>query len=235
MKLEDFESARAAIEFRWAVALQQFFVGMEFAVLAGVVQRDVSVSSFFALVDFATVERFRVHVNAYRALLKFRQIQNLVHGFERIHVHGIARMHFVDFRGNDPARAARGVFFFHAKILNFQAADGRRHPAVLVAVIVDAAGLADFPTDGHAFEKLIFENEVAGVIPSREKTIFFERFRRDSVADDVFLDIFKLELALGNRCEALNPVSDGESFNREICWHGRKIITRNAKAEAWNE
>jgi len=33
----------------------------------------------------------------------------------------------------------------------------------LVAMIVDAAVLADFPADGHALEEIILENQIARV------------------------------------------------------------------------
>ena len=86
---------------------------------------------------------------------------------------------------------------FNAEILDFQAADGRGHPAVLIAMIVDAAVLADFPADGHALEKLVFENEIAGVIAFGKKKIFVDCFGADGVADDVVLDVFEREVALG--------------------------------------
>jgi len=65
---------------------------------------------------------------------------------------GMRRVHFVDFRGSDFAGAAACVFFIDAKILDFQAADGRGHPAVLITMIVYAAVLADFPADGHTLK-----------------------------------------------------------------------------------
>ena len=61
-------------------ALQKLFVGMELAVFAGVVERDVAVGAFFALVNFATVKRLGVDVNADGALLEFRKIQDLMNG-----------------------------------------------------------------------------------------------------------------------------------------------------------
>jgi len=131
-------------------------------------------------------------------------------GFERIDVDGVRGVHFVDFGGDDFASAAACVFFIDSEILNFQAADGSGHPAVLIAMIVNAAVLADFPADGHALEEIVFKNEIARVIPFREKKVFIDRFRTDGVADDVVLDIFEREVALGDRSEAFDPVGDGE-------------------------
>ncbi len=121
---------------------------------------------------------------------------------------GMRSVHLVDFRGNDFAGAAGGIFFIDAEILDFQAADGGGHPAVLIAMIVDAAVLSNFPTDGHALEEIVFENEIAGVIAFGEEEIFFERLGTDSVLDDVVLDRFESEGALGDSDEAFDPVGD---------------------------
>jgi hypothetical protein len=148
-----------------------------------------------------------------------------MNGFEGIYVHGMSAVHLVDFRGDDLACAARGVFFFDAKILDFQAADGSGHPAILIAMIVDAALLADFPADGHALEEIVFENEIARVVALGEEAIFVEAPGAHGVVEDVVLHIFEREVALGNGSEALDPVGDGELLDGELFWHGRKIIT----------
>ena len=129
---------------------------------------------------------------------------------------GMRAVHFVDFRGNDFTSAAGGVFFVDAEILDFQAADGRGHPAVLVAMIVNAAVLADFPADGHTLEEIVFENKIASVIALGKEEIFFERLGTDSVLDDVVLDVLEREIALGDSGEAFDPVGDGELLDGEL-------------------
>jgi hypothetical protein len=57
-----------------ARALQEFFVGMELAVFAGVMERDVGVGAFIAVIDFAHVEGLGVNVNADGALIVFGKI-----------------------------------------------------------------------------------------------------------------------------------------------------------------
>ncbi len=144
--------------------------------------------------------------------------------FERIHVDGMRGVHFVDFGRNDFTGAAARVFFIDAEILDFQTADGGRHPAVLIAMIVDATVLADFPADGHALEESVFENEIARVIPFGEEEIFIDCFGADSVLDDVVLDGFESEGALRNGGKAFDPVGDGELLDGELFLHGKKII-----------
>jgi hypothetical protein len=51
--------------------LQKLFVGVELAVFAGVVERDVAVRAFFARVDFAAVEGLGIDVDADGALIEF--------------------------------------------------------------------------------------------------------------------------------------------------------------------
>ena len=92
-------------------------------------------------------------------------------------------------------------------------------------MIVDAAVLADFPADSHALEDRVFENEVAGVVAFREEEVFFERFGADGMVEDVVLDGFESEVALGKGSEVFDPVGDGELLDGKLFWHGRKIIT----------
>jgi hypothetical protein len=155
-------------------------------------------------------------VNADGALIKFGQVQNLMDRFEGVNVNRMGAVHFVDFRGNDFAGAAGGIFFVDAKILDFQTADGGGHPAVLIAMIVDAAVLPNFPTDSHALEEIVFENEIAGVIAFGEEEIFFERLGTDSVQDDEVLDRFESEGTLGDSDEAFDPVGDGQLLDGEL-------------------
>src|SRR6266851_9680959 len=200
-------------------ALEKLFVGMQFAVLAGVMQRNVGVSSFVAVVDFAHVERLGIDVDADGAPIEFGKIQNLVNRFERIDVSGMRRIHFVNVGGGEVARVLRGVVLLDAEVLHFQAADRSRHPAILVAMIVDAAELADFPADGHTFERVVLENQVAGVAAFREEEISFERFGTDDVVEDVVLNSFECEVAVRYGSEILDPIGDVELFDGELSGH----------------
>ena len=173
--------------------LDEFFVGVEFAVFGSVVEGDVAVSALFELVDFAGVERLGVDVNADGALIVFGEIENLVDRFEGIDVDGIGGIHFIDVGGDESTGAGvvgGSVAVFYAEILDFEAADGGGHPAILVAMIVDAGELADFPADGHAFEKIVFENKIAGIAALGEENIFVEGVWADMILNDEILDVF---------------------------------------------
>jgi hypothetical protein len=64
---------------------------------------------------------------------------------------------------NNFASALSDVAAIHTIVLHTETADGRGHPAILIAVVVDAAMLPDFPANGHALEEIILENQIAGV------------------------------------------------------------------------
>ena len=154
--------------------------------------------------------------------------------FERIDVGGMRGVHLVDIRGNDAAGAVGGVTVVTPEILDLQATDGGGHPAILVAVIVDAAGLADFPADGHAFEGVVFKDEIAGVVAFRKEKIFVERSGTDSVAEDVVLNICEREVALRDGSEAFHPIGDSELVGCGVCRH-RKPPGKNVRARRLRE
>ena len=199
---------------------------MELAVFAGVMERDVGVGAFIAVIDFAHVERLGVDVDADGALIVFGQIQDLVDGFERIDVGGMDGIHFVDVGSDEIACSAVfsiGVTILDTKVLHFEAADWRGHPTILVAMIVDAAELANFPADSHAFEHVVLENQVAGVAAFGEEEIFPERFGTDGVVEDEVLNIFQCEVAVGDGREVFDPVIYDQLFDRELFGHGSSL------------
>ncbi len=191
---------------------------MELAEFGSVVEGNVAVGALFELVDFAGVERLGVNVDADGALIVFGEVENLMDGFEGIDVDGITGAEVV----------GGGVAIFDAEILDLEAADGGGHPAILIAMIVDAGELADFPADGHTFEEIVFENEIAGVAALGEKNIFFEGVGADVILDDEGLDIFEREILGGDGGEILDPVGDGELGGGEIVGHRKPPRNYNA-------
>lgn len=199
---------------------------MELAVFAGVVERDVCVGALVAVINFTHVEGLGVNVDTDSALVVFGEIQDLVDGFERIDVGRMRGVHLINVGSNQIACSAVlsiGVTILDTKVLHFQAADWRRHPAILAAMIVDAAELADFPADGHAFEHVVLENQIAGIAAFGEEEIFFERFGTDGVVENVVLNIFQGEVAVGNGREIFDPVGDDELFDGELFGHEKSL------------
>ena len=190
---------------------EELFGGVEDAEFAGVVKRNIGVSTFFAEVDFTGVEGLGIHMDADGALVEFGQVEDLVDRFQGIDVGGMGGVHFVKVGGKETASAAirtGGVVVLDAEILDFEAANRSGHPTVLIAVIVNAAELPDFPADGHALEHVVLENEIAGVIALGPEKIFLDGLRTDLMGDDEILDGIEGEIAFGNGGEFLDPVGD---------------------------
>lgn len=162
-------------------------------------------------------------------LIKFGEIHDLVnrlHGIDKGRMGGVQ---FVNVGGGDVAVASGGIDFLDAIVADVKAADGSGHPTVLIAMIVDAAVLADVPAESHAFKESIFEDEIASVIAFREKNIFFKRFGTDRMLDDVVLDGLEIEIIFGDGGKAGDPIgdvglpSDGDVLGH---WGLRKRIAR---------
>jgi hypothetical protein len=183
------------------------------------VKGRVAIGAFFALIHFAGIERLGVDVDADGTLVELGKIEHLVDGLERIDISGMSGVHFIDFSGKDAAGAMGSIALVDTEILDFQSADGRGHPAILAAMIVDAAGLASFPADGQTFKNIVSEDEIARVIALGEKEIFVEGFRENGMAKNVILDVFEGEFALRDGGQALDPIGDGELFGGELFVH----------------
>jgi hypothetical protein len=205
---------------KFQATLQQLLRGIEFAVFAGVMEGYVGIGALLAEIDLAQVKRLGIDVDADGTLVEFREIENLVDRFERIDIGGMGSVHFVDVGGDDATRAVGGIALLDAEILDLQPADGSHHPTVLVAMIVDAAGLADFPADGHALEDFVFEYEIACVVAFGEEEIFIEGLRTDKMAKDIVLNIRECEFAIGDTGETPNPIGDCELFGGHLLVHG---------------
>ena len=177
---------------------QELFVRIELAVFAGEEKRNVSISIFIEIVHFTSIERFGIDVNADGALVEFGEVHDFVDRLHGIDVCGMSGVEIIELGGNNVAGPFCGVAVIDAIVLDAEAADGRGHPAVLAAVIVDAAVLADVPAKRHALEEIVAKDEIARVISLGEEAIFFEAFGTDGVADDVVLNILQGEVGFGD-------------------------------------
>jgi hypothetical protein len=102
-------------------------------------------------------------MNTDGALIKLLEIDYLVDRLDGIHISGMRGVEIVGIGRNDFTGSMRNVAVIDAVILYAETADGGGHPAILVAMIVNAAVLADFPAHGHAFEEIVLENQIARV------------------------------------------------------------------------
>jgi hypothetical protein len=98
-------------------------------------------------------------------------------------------------------------------------------------MIVDAAELADFPADGHTLEHIVLENQVARVTAFGKEEIFFERFGTDGVVENVVLNSFQGEVAVGYGGEIFDPIGDIELFDGELFGHNTSQGKYSARQE----
>src|SRR5271165_177810 len=144
-------------------------------------QRDVSVSAAFDRVDLTTLVWIRINMNARSSLAEFRQVQHLMYWLVGRNHGGMSRVHVVRIRGDEFARTVRGVAILDAEILHAQPPNRSRHPAVLVAVIVNPAHLTYIPADRQHFEEFALVDQVSRVVALGVKKIWLERFGTNGI------------------------------------------------------
>src|SRR5215470_14195882 len=132
--------------------LQQFFVWVEPAVLRSVMERNVRVSTAILEINFAGIERLGIDMDGHGALCVLHRVNHCVYRLGWIHVTRMVGIHIQNIGWNNLAGAASGIALIDAIVLHAQPPYRRGHPAILAAVIVDAALLANFPADGHALK-----------------------------------------------------------------------------------
>jgi hypothetical protein len=194
---------------RRIAALKEFLVRIEFAVFAGVIQGNVGVGSFIDGVNLAAGIRMGIDVDAGGTLIEFGEIQNLVDGLFALDGAGVIVVHIVGNAGREAARATRRVLIVDAKILDAQFANGHGHPAILSAMIVDAADLANFPADGHHFEEVALKDEIPSVVALGVKKIRLEGVDADLISLKIFFDFRKREIFAMDGGKAAHPFVDG--------------------------
>jgi hypothetical protein len=113
----------------------------------------------------------------------------------------------------------RGVASIDSKILHAQTADGRHHPAILAAVIVDAANLPGVPADSHHFEKFAFVNQVSRVVALGVKKIRGKRLRLNRFLSREIKDSPNGKLRFGDGAKLLYPFVDRKLFHRRASQH----------------
>ncbi len=161
-----------------------------------------------------------VDVKAGGALVEFGKIENLMNGLFALDGAGMVVVHVVGDARRNVAGAAGVVLIFNAEILDAQFADGHGHPAILSAMIVNAADLADFPANRDDFEEAAFEDEIPRVMAFGVEEVGLQGFDADLVLLEVFFDFRKSEIFAMNGRKSVDPFIDGElrhgaSFERK--------------------
>lgn len=195
-------------------------------------QGDVGVGSFVERIDFTGGIGIRVDVDAGGALLEFGKIENLMDGLLALHGARMIGVHVIRHAGRKIASAASRVLIGDAEILNAQFANGHGHPAVLSAMIVDAADLAGLPADGKDFEEVAFENEIPGVVAPGVEKIGLERFDANLILLEVCFDFRERKVFAMNCRKAADPFIDRHLRQGKPPLNVRVPVERKYSAEA---
>jgi hypothetical protein len=149
------------------------------AVLGRVVQLDFSAGALLGRVDDATIKGAGINVQAHGALIELAGIVDAMHRFQRVNGARMIRIHFDGVRSLQLALALVNALVYDPVILHQQATDGHSHPAILVAMIVHRADLANFPADGDQFVERGLVDQISGVVLAVPSEIGREGFWRD--------------------------------------------------------
>ena len=125
---------------------------------------DFAARALLGGVNDAGVEGAGIDVQADGALIKLARIEDAVNGFERVDGAGVRGVHLDRVGGLDGGFALGDILLHDVKIFDQQTAERDGHPAVLVAVIVDGTGLADFPADGYQLVERSLVDQIASVM-----------------------------------------------------------------------
>lgn len=127
-------------------------------------QLDFTTGALFRRIHHAGVERARIDVQADGTLVELAGIDDAMYrigGVDRtrmgdIHLHGVERF--------QPAMPSRQILINKVEILYLEPAKWDCHPAVLIAMIMNGAGLTDLPANGHQLVKWSAINQIAGIV-----------------------------------------------------------------------
>jgi len=85
-------------------------------------------------------------------------------------------------------------------------------------MVVNAAGLADLPTDGHATRAyFVLEEEMARVVVPRKTQYLSKRLRRTD-ADDEVIRRWRGEIAPGDRGDTFDAIVMVEFVRFDVLW-----------------
>jgi hypothetical protein len=172
---------------------------------------DFSAGALLGRVDDAGVEGAGVDVHANSALVEFARVEDAMNRFEGIDGTWLRDVHLDDFGGSDGALAGGNVLVEDVIVFDAEAADGDGHPAILIAMVVDGAGLADFPADGDEFVERSFVDEITGVVLAVPGEVRGKRIRTEGRVLKELTKLFGLiEGGLGKLAELRNKSLDGD-------------------------
>ena len=114
-------------------------------------QLDHAASALLGRIHNTGIERARINMQTYRALTEMLRIEHAMHRIGGIDRAGMSWIHFDSVGRSELGLSVIEVLRNQVKIFDQKAADWNLHPAILIAMIMDRADLANFPADCDQF------------------------------------------------------------------------------------
>src|SRR5579864_1748401 len=127
-------------------------------------QLDFAASTLLRRVHHAGVERARIDVQADGTLVELAGIDDSMHRIGGVDRTGMGDVHLDGIKRFQLAKPSRQILINKMEIFYLEPAEWDCHPAVLVAMIVNGAGLTDLPANGHQFVKWSAINQITRVV-----------------------------------------------------------------------
>lgn len=127
-------------------------------------QFDFAAGALLRRINDASVERPRIHVQTDGTLVELARIDYPMYGICGVHCTGMSDVHLHGVERLQLAAPGRQILMNKVEVFYVKPAEWNRHPAVLVAMIMNGTGLACLPTNGHQFIQWSAVNQIASVV-----------------------------------------------------------------------
>jgi len=162
------------------------------------------------------VVRLGIDVDADRPVIVFEEVQDLMDRLLEFDFCGKAIGKLESVGLLELAITLRFVYRFDREVLSFEPSDRHRHPASLIAVIMNSGDLPRLPANRHHLEAMVFEDQIPRIEVRAPKKIFLDRINFDGILVEIFVDGFAYEFSVGNFAQAADKIVDGDSFHLQV-------------------
>ena len=118
---------------------------------------------------------------------------------------------------------AEHVLVNHMIVLHQQAADRDRHPAVLVAMIVNGTGLSNLPANRDQLIKRVLIDQIAGVMLAIPREIGRQRIRVERIPPEICGLLRGPKCCFGKLRRSGYEIANRNLFPSRQPWLGDKV------------
>src|SRR5690348_15097643 len=140
-----------------------------------------------------------------------------MHRLPRIDRHRIRHIHFQRVSRLDLAGASVDILLQHAIVLHHQRANWCRHPAILITMIVNGAGLPNLPADRHQFIEAALIDQVPRVMLAVPDEVWSQALWRNRMFAQ----------------KALHHIDMLEAGRRQLAEFGGEVLNRQLALYTW--